>query len=131
MFEKQEVERISVLRNVVWTHLNQLSQQCVTSDEVTPHRVVMHTLTLLMCYLSYYSVMCPVAIFLKVLIQLIPWHKSIKQCVQQTLHPATLSGSSQSSSCNSGLSLSRGNQKLPHLSHAVLYFKTACTVIHM
>ncbi|XP_027031209.1 proline-serine-threonine phosphatase-interacting protein 2 isoform X1 [Tachysurus fulvidraco] len=34
MFEKQEVERISVLRNVVWTHLNQLSQQCVTSDEL-------------------------------------------------------------------------------------------------
>ncbi|XP_060765015.1 proline-serine-threonine phosphatase-interacting protein 2 isoform X2 [Neoarius graeffei] len=34
IFEKQEVERISVLRNVVWTHLNQLSQQCVTSDEL-------------------------------------------------------------------------------------------------
>ncbi|XP_062870549.1 proline-serine-threonine phosphatase-interacting protein 2 [Trichomycterus rosablanca] len=34
MFEKQEVERISVLRNVIWTHLNQLSQQCVTSDEL-------------------------------------------------------------------------------------------------
>ncbi|TSM12535.1 ATP-dependent RNA helicase DHX29 [Bagarius yarrelli] len=33
IFEKQEAERISVLRNVVWTHLNQLSQQCVTSDE--------------------------------------------------------------------------------------------------
>ncbi|XP_007228897.3 proline-serine-threonine phosphatase-interacting protein 2 isoform X1 [Astyanax mexicanus] len=34
MFEKQEVERINSLRNVVWTHLNQLSQQCVTSDEL-------------------------------------------------------------------------------------------------
>uniref|UniRef100_A0A8C1W1P3 Proline-serine-threonine phosphatase interacting protein 2 n=1 Tax=Cyprinus carpio TaxID=7962 RepID=A0A8C1W1P3_CYPCA len=33
-FEKQEVERISTLRNVVWTHLNHLSQQCVTSDEL-------------------------------------------------------------------------------------------------
>ncbi|XP_067254265.1 proline-serine-threonine phosphatase-interacting protein 2 isoform X2 [Chanodichthys erythropterus] len=33
-FEKQEVERINMLRNVVWTHLNQLSQQCVTSDEL-------------------------------------------------------------------------------------------------
>ncbi|KAJ8287014.1 hypothetical protein GJAV_G00046010 [Gymnothorax javanicus] len=33
-FEKQEVERISTLRNIVWTHLNQLSQQCVTSDEL-------------------------------------------------------------------------------------------------
>ncbi|XP_066507848.1 proline-serine-threonine phosphatase-interacting protein 2 [Hoplias malabaricus] len=34
VFEKQEAERISTLRNVVWTHLNQLSQQCVTSDEL-------------------------------------------------------------------------------------------------
>ena len=34
IFEKQEVERISTLRNMVWTHLNHLSQQCVTSDEV-------------------------------------------------------------------------------------------------
>ncbi|XP_017345369.1 proline-serine-threonine phosphatase-interacting protein 2 isoform X2 [Ictalurus punctatus] len=34
MFEKQEAERIGVLRNVVWTHLNQLSQQCVSSDEL-------------------------------------------------------------------------------------------------
>uniref|UniRef100_A0A8C7ILC4 Proline-serine-threonine phosphatase-interacting protein 2 n=1 Tax=Oncorhynchus kisutch TaxID=8019 RepID=A0A8C7ILC4_ONCKI len=33
-FEKQEVERINTLRNMVWTHLNQLSQQCVTSDEL-------------------------------------------------------------------------------------------------
>ncbi|KAG9353670.1 hypothetical protein JZ751_011792 [Albula glossodonta] len=33
-FEKQEVERINTLRNVVWTHLNHLSQQCVTSDEL-------------------------------------------------------------------------------------------------
>ncbi|XP_029564488.1 proline-serine-threonine phosphatase-interacting protein 2 isoform X3 [Salmo trutta] len=33
VFEKQEVERINTLRNMVWTHLNQLSQQCVTSDE--------------------------------------------------------------------------------------------------
>ncbi|KAG7476994.1 hypothetical protein MATL_G00088610 [Megalops atlanticus] len=33
-FEKQEAERISTLRNIVWTHLNHLSQQCVTSDEL-------------------------------------------------------------------------------------------------
>ncbi|XP_071400487.1 proline-serine-threonine phosphatase-interacting protein 2 isoform X1 [Centroberyx affinis] len=34
MFEKQAMERINVLRNTLWTHLNQLSQQCVTSDEL-------------------------------------------------------------------------------------------------
>ncbi|CAB1452430.1 unnamed protein product [Pleuronectes platessa] len=34
MFEKQSVERINFLRNAVWTHLNQLSQQCVTGDEL-------------------------------------------------------------------------------------------------
>lgn len=34
MFEKQSAERINFLRNTVWTHLNQLSQQCVTSDEL-------------------------------------------------------------------------------------------------
>ncbi|KAM6984827.1 proline-serine-threonine phosphatase-interacting protein 2 [Aplochiton taeniatus] len=34
MFERQEVERINMLRNSVWTHLNQLSQQSVTSDEL-------------------------------------------------------------------------------------------------
>ncbi|XP_076875916.1 proline-serine-threonine phosphatase-interacting protein 2 [Brachyhypopomus gauderio] len=34
LFEKQEVERINTLRNLVWTHLNHLSQQCVTSDEL-------------------------------------------------------------------------------------------------
>lgn len=34
IFEKQSIERINFLRNTVWTHLNQLSQQCVTSDEV-------------------------------------------------------------------------------------------------
>ncbi|KAG8010801.1 Proline-serine-threonine phosphatase-interacting protein 2, partial [Nibea albiflora] len=33
MFEKHALERINFLRNTVWTHLNQLSQQCVTSDE--------------------------------------------------------------------------------------------------
>lgn len=33
-FEKQEVERINTLRNIVWTHLNHLSQQCVSSDEL-------------------------------------------------------------------------------------------------
>ncbi|KAG2465657.1 proline-serine-threonine phosphatase-interacting protein 2 [Polypterus senegalus] len=32
-FEMQEVERIHNLRNIIWTHVNQLSQQCVTSDE--------------------------------------------------------------------------------------------------
>ncbi|KAM8744065.1 proline-serine-threonine phosphatase-interacting protein 2 isoform 1-T1 [Acanthopagrus schlegelii] len=34
MFEKQAMERINFLRNIVWTHLNQLSQQCVNSDEL-------------------------------------------------------------------------------------------------
>ncbi|XP_023679151.1 proline-serine-threonine phosphatase-interacting protein 2 [Paramormyrops kingsleyae] len=34
MFEQQEVERINSLRNTMWTHLNHLSQQCVTSDEL-------------------------------------------------------------------------------------------------
>ncbi|XP_015236923.1 PREDICTED: proline-serine-threonine phosphatase-interacting protein 2 [Cyprinodon variegatus] len=34
IFEKQSIERINFLRNTVWTHLNQLSQQCVTSDEL-------------------------------------------------------------------------------------------------
>ncbi|KAK1883864.1 Proline-serine-threonine phosphatase-interacting protein 2, partial [Dissostichus eleginoides] len=33
MFEKQSMERINFLRNTVWSHLNLLSQQCVTSDE--------------------------------------------------------------------------------------------------
>ncbi|KAM9306870.1 proline-serine-threonine phosphatase-interacting protein 2 isoform 2-T2 [Pholidichthys leucotaenia] len=32
IFEKHSVERINFLRNTVWTHLNQLSLQCVTSD---------------------------------------------------------------------------------------------------
>ncbi|XP_053717382.1 proline-serine-threonine phosphatase-interacting protein 2 [Synchiropus splendidus] len=34
VFEKQAVERIHFLRNTVWTHVNLLSQQCVTSDEL-------------------------------------------------------------------------------------------------
>uniref|UniRef100_A0A4W6DRB6 Proline-serine-threonine phosphatase interacting protein 2 n=1 Tax=Lates calcarifer TaxID=8187 RepID=A0A4W6DRB6_LATCA len=34
MFEKQSMERINFLRNTVWTHLNQLSQQCVNNDEL-------------------------------------------------------------------------------------------------
>ncbi|XP_037340638.2 proline-serine-threonine phosphatase-interacting protein 2 isoform X1 [Pungitius pungitius] len=34
MFENQATERITFLRNTLWTHLNQLSQQCVTSDEL-------------------------------------------------------------------------------------------------
>ncbi|XP_013861955.1 proline-serine-threonine phosphatase-interacting protein 2 [Austrofundulus limnaeus] len=33
-FENQSVERINIVRNTIWTHLNQLSQQCVTSDEL-------------------------------------------------------------------------------------------------
>lgn len=37
VFEAQAKERINFLRNMVWTHLNQLSQQCVTSDEVKHH----------------------------------------------------------------------------------------------
>ncbi|XP_028273596.1 proline-serine-threonine phosphatase-interacting protein 2 [Parambassis ranga] len=34
IFENQSTERINFLRNAVWTHLNQLSQQCVTCDEL-------------------------------------------------------------------------------------------------
>ncbi|KAK2819300.1 hypothetical protein Q5P01_024861 [Channa striata] len=34
VFEKQSVERINFVRNAVWTHLNQLSQQCVANDEL-------------------------------------------------------------------------------------------------
>ncbi|KAJ7986936.1 hypothetical protein DPEC_G00333550 [Dallia pectoralis] len=34
VFEVHELERINTLRNMVWTHLNQLSQQCVSSDEL-------------------------------------------------------------------------------------------------
>ncbi|EHB10043.1 Proline-serine-threonine phosphatase-interacting protein 2 [Heterocephalus glaber] len=34
VFEAQECERINFLRNALWLHLNQLSQQCVTSDEM-------------------------------------------------------------------------------------------------
>ncbi|KAK0144899.1 Proline-serine-threonine phosphatase-interacting protein 2 [Merluccius polli] len=34
VFETQAKERINTLRNTVWTHVNQLSQQCVTSDEL-------------------------------------------------------------------------------------------------
>ncbi|KAJ4933496.1 hypothetical protein JOQ06_030324 [Pogonophryne albipinna] len=40
MFEKQSMERINFLRNTVWTHLNLLSQQCVTSDEVRPAALI-------------------------------------------------------------------------------------------
>uniref|UniRef100_A0A8D0H9S8 Proline-serine-threonine phosphatase-interacting protein 2 n=1 Tax=Sphenodon punctatus TaxID=8508 RepID=A0A8D0H9S8_SPHPU len=32
-FEKQECERINYFRNALWLHVNQLSQQCVQSDE--------------------------------------------------------------------------------------------------
>lgn len=35
MFEAQECERINFFRNALWLHLNQLSQQCVTDDEVS------------------------------------------------------------------------------------------------
>nr|XP_048275252.1 proline-serine-threonine phosphatase-interacting protein 2 [Myodes glareolus] len=34
VFEAQECERINFFRNALWLHLNQLSQQCVTSDEM-------------------------------------------------------------------------------------------------
>lgn len=34
VFENLAKERIVFLRNAVWTHLNLLSQQCVTDDEV-------------------------------------------------------------------------------------------------
>ncbi|XP_012870247.1 PREDICTED: proline-serine-threonine phosphatase-interacting protein 2 [Dipodomys ordii] len=35
VFEAQECERINFFRNTLWLHVNQLSKQCVTSDEVT------------------------------------------------------------------------------------------------
>ncbi|MGH0149243.1 UNVERIFIED_CONTAM: hypothetical protein FKN15_030247 [Acipenser sinensis] len=34
IFENHEVERINNLRNALWTNVNQLSQQCVTNDEL-------------------------------------------------------------------------------------------------
>uniref|UniRef100_A0A8D0IX98 Proline-serine-threonine phosphatase interacting protein 2 n=1 Tax=Sus scrofa TaxID=9823 RepID=A0A8D0IX98_PIG len=34
VFETQECERINFFRNALWLHLNQLSQQCVTSDDM-------------------------------------------------------------------------------------------------
>ncbi|XP_053427780.1 proline-serine-threonine phosphatase-interacting protein 2 isoform X2 [Nycticebus coucang] len=34
VFEVQECERINFFRNALWLHMNQLSQQCVTSDEM-------------------------------------------------------------------------------------------------
>lgn len=46
MFEIQAKERINFLRNTVWTHLNQLSQQCVTSDEVRHRRILLFIFTL-------------------------------------------------------------------------------------
>ncbi|TEA42517.1 hypothetical protein DBR06_SOUSAS25010016, partial [Sousa chinensis] len=34
VFETQECERINFFRNALWLHMNQLSQQCVTSDNM-------------------------------------------------------------------------------------------------
>lgn len=34
VFEAQECERINFFRNALWSHVNQLSQQCVTNDEM-------------------------------------------------------------------------------------------------
>ncbi|XP_076991686.1 proline-serine-threonine phosphatase-interacting protein 2 isoform X2 [Tamandua tetradactyla] len=34
VFEAQECERINFFRNALWLHVNQLSQQCVTSDDI-------------------------------------------------------------------------------------------------
>ncbi|GCB69704.1 hypothetical protein scyTo_0010611 [Scyliorhinus torazame] len=32
--EKQDCERIHTMRNAMWVHANQLSKECVTSDEM-------------------------------------------------------------------------------------------------
>ncbi|XP_054612316.1 proline-serine-threonine phosphatase-interacting protein 2 isoform X2 [Dunckerocampus dactyliophorus] len=34
VFEKQAADRIGFVRNTIWTHLNLLSQQCVSADEL-------------------------------------------------------------------------------------------------
>ncbi|XP_061732593.1 proline-serine-threonine phosphatase-interacting protein 2 isoform X8 [Nerophis ophidion] len=34
VFEKQAADRINFVRNTIWTHLNLLSQQCVSTDEL-------------------------------------------------------------------------------------------------